>query len=79
MNKTEIISRLTPIAQNVFEKDDLVLTDDLSSETLDSWTSLSFMHLLSAIEHEFGFKFKMMEVLSIKSMGNIINTIANHC
>ena len=37
------------------------------------------MQLLSAIEQEFGFKFKMMELLSIKSMGDIINTIANHC
>ena len=79
MDKTEIISRLTPLAQKVFEKEDLVLTEDLSSETLDTWTSLSFMQLLSTVEQEFGFKFKMMELLSIKSMGNIINTIANHC
>ena len=79
MDKTEIISRLTPLAQKVFEKEDLVLTEDLSSETLDTWTSLSFMQLLSAVEQEFGFKFKMMELLSIKSMGTIINTIANRC
>ena len=79
MERTDIIARLTPVAQTVFEKSDLVLTDELSSETLETWTSLSFMQLLSAIEQEFGFKFKMMELLSIKSMGDIINTIASHC
>lgn len=79
MERSEIILKLTPIAQRVFEKKDLVLHDELSSETLETWTSLSFMQLLSAIEQEFGFKFKMMELLSLKSMGDIIETIAKHC
>ena len=79
MERSDIISKLTPIAQKVFEKEDLVLSNDLSSETLETWTSLSFMQLLSAIEQEFGFKFKMMELLSLKSMGSIIETIAKHC
>lgn len=76
MERQEIIERLTPIAQKVFECPNLVLTDNLSAETLDAWTSLAFMQLLEAIEHEFGFRFKMMEVLSLKTMGNIIDTIA---
>jgi acyl carrier protein len=76
MERQEIIERLTPLAQKVFENSNLVLTDDLSAETLDAWTSLTFMQLLEAIEHEFGFRFKMMELLSLKTMGNIIDTIA---
>ena len=79
MERSEIILKLTPIAQRVFEKKDLVLHDELSSETLETWTSLSFMQFLTAIEQEFGFKFKMMELLSLKSMGDIIETIAKHC
>ena len=76
MERQEIIERLAPIAQKVFDKPDLELTDDLSAETLDTWTSLAFMQLLEAIEHEFGFRFKMMELLSLKTMGDIIDTIA---
>ena len=79
MDRLDIILKLTPIAQRVFEKKDLVLSEELSAETLDTWTSLSFMQLLTAIEQEFGFKFKMMELLSLKSMGDIIGTIAKHC
>ncbi len=78
MEKSEITLRLTPIARKVFEKDDLVLSDDLSAETLDTWTSLSFMQFLTAVEEEFGFRFKMMEVLSLKSMGSIVDAIAQH-
>ena len=79
MDRKEILEKLTPLARIVFESPDLVLTDDMSSETMDKWTSLSFMQLLTAIEQEFGFRFKMMELLSLKNMGDIINTIAKHC
>lgn len=78
MDRKEILDKLTPIARTVFESPELVLTDEMSSETMDKWTSLSFMQLLTAIEQEFGFRFKMMELLSLKNMGDIINTIAKH-
>lgn len=78
MGRKEILDKLTPIARTVFESPELVLTDEMSSETMDKWTSLSFMQLLTAIEQEFGFRFKMMELLSLKNMGDIINTIAKH-
>lgn len=79
MERSDIILKLTPIAQRVFEKKDLVLSEDMSSETLDTWTSLSFMQLLTSIEQEFGFRFKMMELLSLRSIGDIIEAIAKHC
>lgn len=78
MDRKEILEKLTPLARTVFESPDLVLTDKMSSETMDKWTSLSFMQLLTAIEQEFGFRFKMMELLSLKNMGDIINTIEKH-
>ena len=79
MDRLAVINRLTPIAQKVFENDKLILSDEFSAETLDTWTSLSFMQFLAAIEQEFGFKFRMMELFSLKTMGNIIDAIANHC
>ena len=79
MDRLAVINRLTPIARKVFENDKLILSDELSAETLDTWTSLSFMQFLAAIEQEFGFKFRMMELLSLKTMGSIIDAIANHC
>ena len=79
MDRLAVINRLTPIAQKVFENDKLILSDEFSAETLDTWTSLSFMQFLAAIEQEFGFMFRMMELLSLKTMGNIIDAIANHC
>ncbi len=78
MTREEIIKKLTPITQRVLRKDNLTIVDDLSAENVDTWTSLSFMVLLTEIESQFGFKFKMMEILKLQNMGAIIDAIAKH-
>lgn len=78
MDRQEIITRLQPLAREAFEKPDLEIIDTLSPETVDTWNSLAFMKLLSAIESEFGFRFKMLELLSLKTMGDIIDAISKH-
>lgn len=78
MNREEIVEKLTPIAQQTFADDALVLNDDLSAANVANWTSLSFMQFLTEIENQFGFKFKMMELLKLQSMGAIIDSIQTH-
>lgn len=78
MTREELITKLTPLAQEVFQKSDLVLTDNLCAANLATWTSLSFMQFLTAIETEFGFKFKMMELIKLRTMGAIIDITLTH-
>lgn len=79
MERQEIISKLTPIVGEVFNVENIVLTEEMSAETVEQWTSLSFMTLLTEVENQFGFKFKMMEMLKLKTMGDIIAAIERHC
>ena len=72
METKEIKERITPIAREVFKMPDLVLIESLDATQIDTWTSLSFMLLLSKVEEEFGFKFKMIELLKIRNIGNLI-------
>ena len=78
MERNEIIQKLTLISREVFQDDSLVLTDEMSASTVDGWTSLTFMLLLKNIEDQFGFKFKMLEILQLKTMGAIIKAIEVH-
>lgn len=78
MTREEVIEKLTPIARAIFENQELVLTDDMSADSVATWTSLSFMQFLTEIENRFGFKFKMMELFNLKTMGNIIASIEKH-
>jgi acyl carrier protein len=78
MTRNEVIEKLTPIVRQIFEQENLVLTDEMSAENISAWTSLSFMQLLTEIESQFGFKFKMMELFGLKTMGNIIDAVVSH-
>lgn len=78
MTKEEIISKLTPIVRTMLKDDTLVITDDLSAANVPTWTSMAFMMLLTEIENQFGFKFKMMEILKLQNMGAIIDSIETH-
>lgn len=78
MTRQEIIDKLTPIAREAFQNDELVLSDELSAESVDSWNSLAFMKLLTAIETDFGFKFKMMELIQLNTMGDILDAMEKH-
>lgn len=78
MTREEIISQLTPIARAMLKDENLVIANDLSAANVPTWTSLSFMMLLTEIENRFGFKFKMMEILKLQNMGAIIDSIQIH-
>lgn len=78
MTREEIIEKIEPVAREVFMQPTLVISDELSANTLATWTSLSFTQFLTELEGLFEIKFKMMEILKMQNMGAIINTIANH-
>lgn len=78
MNREEIFEKITPIARQIFANEALEITDDLSAANVPTWTSLAFMQFLTEIENQFGFKFKMMEILKLQSMGAIIDSIQTH-
>lgn len=78
MDRNQVIEQLTPIAREIFLKPELVLTDELNAGMVDTWTSLSFMQFLTAVEEHFGFKYKMMELLKLKNMGAIIDATLKH-
>ena len=67
MDRKEVVNRIAPMAREVFEKPDLELCDTLDATQVDTWTSFAFMQLLGKIEEEFGFRFKMMELIKIQN------------
>lgn len=78
MNREQLTSEVQTIAREIFAKPELVITDVLTAADVDTWTSLSFMQFLTAIEDRYGFKFKMMELLQLRNMGAIIDATLKH-
>lgn len=75
MNKNEIIEKLTPIFQDVLEKNDLVLTDELSANDVENWTSLTHMLIMTKIEETFGITFKLKELKKLQNVGDMITVL----
>ena len=78
MTKDILTDEIQSIAREIFNKPELVVNDALSAADVDTWTSLSFMQFLTAIEDKYGFKFKMMELLQLRNMGAVIDATLKH-
>lgn len=75
MNKSEILEKLTPIFREELEMSDLVLTDDLSANNVDNWTSLTHMLIMTKIEETFNITFKLKELKKLQNVGDMVSIL----
>lgn len=71
-----IIERLNEVFQNVFDDEDITVDRETTADDIDDWDSLEHIRLIAAVEREFGVKFTMKEVSSMKNVGEMIDIIA---
>lgn len=78
MTREVLSNEIQEIAREIFAKPELEINDAMGAADVDTWTSLSFMQFLTAIEDKYGFKFKMMELLQLRTIGAVIDTTLKH-
>ena len=78
MEREQLKDEIQVIAREIFAKPELEITDAMGAADVDTWTSLSFMQFLTAVEDKYGFKFKMMELLQLRNMGAVIDATLKH-
>ena len=76
MREEEIYERLTEIFQDVFDDDDITISAETTAEDIEDWDSLTHITLVSAVENEFGIRFTMGEVSTMKNVGEMVGIIA---
>ena len=75
MERNEIFERVTNVFRDVFDDEELAITDETTAADIEDWDSLTHITLISAIEDEFGYKFGMKEVLQLKNVGEMITLL----
>ena len=75
MAQENIIGRLTEVFQNVFDDDEIEIGRDTTADDIEDWDSLEHINLIAAVEREFGVKFTMKEVSTMKNVGEMIDII----
>ena len=72
---SEILARLQPIFQDVFDRPDLVIRRDSNAQAIEDWDSLAHITLVSSIEQEFKIKFALGELQTLKNVGDMVYLI----
>lgn len=75
MEKNEILNKLQEIFRDIFDSDNLIISEDTTAEDIDEWDSLSQISLVCALEEDFDVKFSLNELQELKSVKNIIKIL----
>jgi len=75
MTEEQAFERLTKIFRKVFDDKTLVIDRNTTADDIDDWDSLEHINLIGAVEKEFGVRFKMKEVSSMKDVGEMVDII----
>lgn len=73
--QSDLLHRLQPIFQHVFENRSLVVTRESNALTVDGWDSLAHVNIIAAVEEEFDVRFALGELEELHSVGDIVELI----
>ena len=74
-----INERLNTVFRDVFDDPSICVTRETTANDIDGWDSLEHITLISAVEDEFGIRFTMGQVSTMKNVGEMMDIIASKC
>ena len=75
MTREAIFEELTEIFRDIFDDEEIELTDETTADDIEDWDSLEQINLLVAIEKKFSIKFKLDEVSHLANVGNMVDLV----
>jgi len=75
MNRTEILEKLNEVFHDVFDNNDIVVTEQTNANDIEEWDSLIHITLISAVGDEVGGFFFMKKGGFLKNVGDMIDAI----
>ena len=75
MEKKEILEKIESIVAASVNHHEFTMTEATTPEDVRAWDSLANAMIITAIEQEFGIKFKFMEMSSWKNVGDLANLV----
>lgn len=75
MTREEIMAAVTQIFRDVFDDEELIITDSTNSDDIEDWDSLEHISLIISMEKEFNMKFDIKEVNKLENVGQMIDMI----
>lgn len=71
----ELKQQLNDIFCEVFDDDQIRISEEMTANDVDGWDSLSHVNLIVTIESRFNIKFSHKELLTFKNVGDLLASI----
>ena len=75
MSREEIISKIQNVFRDVFDREDITVSDETTAADVEGWDSLIHITLMDAVEEEFDIRFDMKTVVKMKNVGELVSAI----
>ncbi len=75
MTREEVFNGVQDIFRDIFDEDNIIIENNMSSDDIEEWDSLNHINLVSEIEKEFKIKFALGELMTLKDVGAMIDAI----
>ena len=75
MEREKVYEVLTGVFRDVFFDDSIEINDATVAGDIDGWDSLMHITLIGAIEDEFEITIPMKDVVGMKNVGEMVDTI----
>lgn len=73
----ELHERLEGVFRQVFDDEQLTVTDETSAGDIPKWDSFAHINLMFSIEQAFGVRFSGNELADMKNIGELKKFLAN--
>jgi len=67
----ELMTRIQDVFRDVFDDDQLRITEMTTARDISAWDSLTNINLIFTIEREFKVKFALGEIQELKNVGDL--------
>ena len=74
-----VMKELNRIFCEVFDDDELIISDYTAAKDIDDWDSLAQITLLSEIQKSFKIKFELQDIATLQDVGEIVDLIIKKC
>jgi acyl carrier protein len=75
VTEAEIYQQLTEVFRDVFGRDDMELTPELSAKDVAGWDSFKQIEIMIAVEERYGVKFRTRELESLQNVGDLVRAV----
>ncbi len=71
-----ILEQLTEIMRDIFDDEELIISNDTCSADIEDWDSLAQIQILDAIEKYYHIVFSISDITSLGQDGTVGSTVA---